>query len=156
MLAIIDYLNAQKEGTKIIINNPILFDASCNGFQHLTLMIDEISLCKELNLIPQSWSDNPNDFYSFIALKVKNYFLKELNENKYNEVSLKNINRFNTDEDYIEKLKEILDYLKNNYLYCLWCGIKFDSKLDMDENCPGNDYEDHWYFYILFVNTDYK
>jgi len=45
-------------------------------------MIDEVSLSKELNLSPQTWAENPSDFYSFIALKVKAYFLKQLNKNK--------------------------------------------------------------------------
>lgn len=58
------------------------FDASCNGFQHLTLMIDEVSLSKELNLSPQNWADNPSDFYRFVSLKLTDYFLKQLNENK--------------------------------------------------------------------------
>ena len=40
-------------------------------------MIDEVSLSKELNLTPQKWSENPSDFYSFVALKVKDYFLKQ-------------------------------------------------------------------------------
>jgi DNA-directed RNA polymerase len=29
---------------------PIQLDASCNGFQHLCLLIDDIALSKELNL----------------------------------------------------------------------------------------------------------
>jgi DNA-directed RNA polymerase len=31
-------------------NLPIQLDASCNGFQHLTLLIDDLSLSEELNL----------------------------------------------------------------------------------------------------------
>jgi hypothetical protein len=45
-------------------------------------MIDEVSLSKELNLSTQNWTDNPNDFDSFVAVKVKDFFLKQLNENK--------------------------------------------------------------------------
>jgi len=45
-------------------------------------MIDEVSLSKELNLTPKNKSENHSDFYSFVALKFKNYLLKQLNENK--------------------------------------------------------------------------
>ncbi|XP_029642886.1 G patch domain-containing protein 11 isoform X3 [Octopus sinensis] len=37
-----------------------------------------------------------------------------------------------------EKLEMVIDYLRNTYFYCLWCGATFDSIKDMDENCPGN------------------
>lgn len=57
---------------------PIQFDASCNGFQHLTLLIKEITLYKELKLGESKWSDMPKEFYSFVALKLKYYFSKQL------------------------------------------------------------------------------
>lgn len=57
----IKYIRALTECVEYFITNlPIQFDASFNGFQHLTLMIDEVSLSKELNLIPKNWSENPN------------------------------------------------------------------------------------------------
>ncbi|XP_014779973.1 G patch domain-containing protein 11 isoform X1 [Octopus bimaculoides] len=37
-----------------------------------------------------------------------------------------------------EKLEMVIDYLRNTYFYCLWCGATFDSIKDIDENCPGN------------------
>ena len=45
-------------------------------------MIDEVRLFKELNLTSQKWSEKPSNFYSFVALKLKDYFLKQLNKNK--------------------------------------------------------------------------
>ena len=57
---------------------PIQLDASCNGFQHLTLLVDDLALSKELNLNESNWNDNPKDFYNFIGVKVKNFFNKKL------------------------------------------------------------------------------
>ncbi|XP_035216880.1 G patch domain-containing protein 11-like [Stegodyphus dumicola] len=42
-----------------------------------------------------------------------------------------------------EQLYFILDYLRSKYLYCLWCGIKYDSSEDMDKHCPGTEKCDH-------------
>lgn len=50
------------------------------------------------------------------------------------------------EEDEIEpeeQLAFILDYLRAKYLYCLWCGIKYDSEEDINENCPGTEKDDH-------------
>jgi DNA-dependent RNA polymerase len=59
---------------------PIQLDASCNGFQHLTLLVDDLSLSKELNLNKSNWNESPKDFYNFIALKVKTFFDKKLKD----------------------------------------------------------------------------
>lgn len=42
-----------------------------------------------------------------------------------------------------EQLNFILDYLRTKYLYCLWCGIKYETADDMDANCPGTEKSDH-------------
>lgn len=161
------YIQALNIGDKYFITHlPIQFDASCNGFQHLTLMIDEISLCKELNLIPQSWSDNPNDFYSFIALKVKNYFLKELNENKYLSddisISYKKLSELNMHRNLVKKAimtipynasaSTILDYIKEEF-------IKINNPDYKDNEDGDRDY----YIYklksepsIVFRELDFK
>jgi hypothetical protein len=58
--------------------------ASCNGFQHLTLFIDYLSLSKELNEF--SWNDK--DFYNFIA--VINFLDKKLDDYKRDKLELSN------------------------------------------------------------------
>jgi len=78
-----NYLNSLKnECSYFETHLPIQLDASCNGFQHLTLLIRDLSLSKELNLTESKWSDTPKDFYSFVLLKIKNFFNKELKNNK--------------------------------------------------------------------------
>lgn len=41
--------------------------------------------------------------------------------------------------DTAKKLEEVTIYLRNFHKFCIWCGIKFESMEDMEENCPGND-----------------
>ena len=53
---------------------------------------------------------------------------------------------YEDEEDDIEpdeQLSFIIDYLREKYLYCLWCGIQYDSIEDLDSNCPGAEKNDH-------------
>ena len=42
-----------------------------------------------------------------------------------------------------EQLQMITEYLRSQYLYCLWCGITFSDLEDMNDSCPGLTREDH-------------
>jgi len=42
-----------------------------------------------------------------------------------------------------EQLSFILDYVRTKYLYCLWCGTRYDNEDDMNTNCPGIEKSDH-------------
>nr|YP_009469563.1 hypothetical protein [Pseudocercospora mori]AVE15073.1 hypothetical protein [Pseudocercospora mori] len=68
---------------------PIQLDATCNGFQHLSLLSQESKLYDELNLTNND--KYPKDFYNFLLHKVTGYikykiangiFEEELKENK--------------------------------------------------------------------------
>merc|ERR1712210_408875 len=37
-----------------------------------------------------------------------------------------------------EMLKIITEYLRTDYLFCIWCGITFENSDDLNSNCPGN------------------
>lgn len=50
---------------------PIQLDATCNGFQHLALLSDEVDLFSNLNLSEGKIEDDPKDFYTFILNKIK-------------------------------------------------------------------------------------
>jgi hypothetical protein len=79
-----NYLESLKNNLSYFITHlPIQLDASCNGFQHLTLLIRDLTLSKELNLSESNWTDTPKDFYSFVLLKIKEFFINELQNNKY-------------------------------------------------------------------------
>lgn len=51
MFATIKCLNAFYNKEEIILNNPILFDASCNGLQHLAALTREVEIAVKTNLI---------------------------------------------------------------------------------------------------------
>ncbi|KAK9363068.1 hypothetical protein V1504DRAFT_417784 [Lipomyces starkeyi] len=42
-----------------------------------------------------------------------------------------------------KKLEVVLEYLRQKYYYCFWCGCKYDDAVDLDQNCPGLTEEDH-------------
>jgi DNA-directed RNA polymerase len=63
------------------IYNPILFDASCNGIQHLASMTRDIELARKTNVIgPEdgnSESTPPEDLYAYAASLVEKELPKE-------------------------------------------------------------------------------
>lgn len=61
---------------------PIQLDATCNGFQHLSLLSLDSNLALELNLNESSWNDKPKDFYSFLVSSLMDHFKTELDNNK--------------------------------------------------------------------------
>ena len=42
-----------------------------------------------------------------------------------------------------EQLQMLISYLRQTYLYCLYCGTKFSDPEDMSGNCPGETRDDH-------------
>ncbi len=34
-------------------------------------------------------------------------------------------------------------YLREKYLYCVWCASKYDDESDLINNCPGLTEKDH-------------
>ncbi len=52
---------------------PIQLDASCNGYQHISMLTRESKTFKHLNLIASTYNDNPGDFYSYVLKQVNNH-----------------------------------------------------------------------------------
>ncbi|KAH9951771.1 hypothetical protein B0H21DRAFT_818200 [Amylocystis lapponica] len=42
-----------------------------------------------------------------------------------------------------DRLELVLDYLREKYAYCFWCGTQYEDDDDMDQNCPGPDEDAH-------------
>ena len=73
-LAKIEYLEKEKLGLKTIINNPILFDASCSGIQHISALTLDQNLARYTNVISYDESPKtqlPEDFYTFALNIIK-------------------------------------------------------------------------------------
>ena len=66
---------------------PIQLDATCNGYQHLSLITGDEPLASQLNLISGDKDTIPNDFYSFVAIKINDYLKFKLSEDKKLEKS---------------------------------------------------------------------
>lgn len=64
---------------------PIQLDASCNGYQHLSLLTSDYDMAKELNLTKSSWKDIPKDYYGFLAIKLNDLFKNKLNDSQLSE-----------------------------------------------------------------------
>ena len=123
MFAISEYLNNQLQNKETIIYNPILFDASCNGLQHLSALTRELDTAIKLNLISSNNSseDIPQDFYTN-ALDI----IQKVLDNSDNE-KLKNINSvfkiFFTFKLNFNSIKTSTKYYANNNykLFCSMC-----------------------------------
>lgn len=59
---------------------PIQLDATCNGYQHLSLLSLDHNLAEQLNLTKSNWEDEPKDFYTFTGVKLISYFKDKLKD----------------------------------------------------------------------------
>jgi DNA-directed RNA polymerase len=98
MLAVLKALRAYKNKEVPIINNPVLFDASCSGIQHLSAMTRDIEIARKVNIIPEQHLENESDemilekstgqdYYLYAAKKVQVY-LDNCKDKKFNNILL--------------------------------------------------------------------
>lgn len=45
--------------------------------------------------------------------------------------------------DSASRLIYTLQYLRQEYFYCIWCGCQYDSLEELNQECPGEDEDDH-------------
>ena len=89
-LAKLDYLKATEENNKCIIRNPILFDASCSGIQHISALTLDTNLAKYTNVITDKENPSkeiPEDFYSY-ALELINEKLRNSDNPNIQKIKL--------------------------------------------------------------------
>ncbi|EPT03556.1 hypothetical protein FOMPIDRAFT_1040339 [Fomitopsis schrenkii] len=66
----------------------------------------------------------------------------ELRKSPYSEEELQEARQFlNLNANH--RLQLVLDYLRQRYAYCFWCGTQYDNQEDMDQNCPGPEEDAH-------------
>lgn len=72
----IELKNYYPDPKRDISRLPVFIDATCNGLQHLSAMINDISVAKRVNIHKSSDSDIPEDIYELRLDKI-NLELKE-------------------------------------------------------------------------------
>lgn len=45
--------------------------------------------------------------------------------------------------DYVVRLAELNQYLRDEHRYCIWCAVAYDSPTELMSSCPGDTREDH-------------
>lgn len=82
-LAKMQYLKSEVKGLKCIINNPVLFDASCSGIQHISALTLDKNLAKYTNVITDNCNPEkelPEDFYTYALNRIRDKLSKSDNE----------------------------------------------------------------------------
>uniref|UniRef100_A0A2I3HVA4 G patch domain-containing protein 11 n=1 Tax=Nomascus leucogenys TaxID=61853 RepID=A0A2I3HVA4_NOMLE len=86
------------------------------------------------------------------AQKVSNFLFpsslwNKLRNKKWESEEEKNIHFINEykseDLSVLEKLQILTSYLREEHLYCIWCGTAYEDKEDLSSNCPGPTSADH-------------
>uniref|UniRef100_A0A158R660 G patch domain-containing protein 11 n=1 Tax=Syphacia muris TaxID=451379 RepID=A0A158R660_9BILA len=47
------------------------------------------------------------------------------------------------DVELTDRLEDITHYLRDQHLYCIWCGCQYESVEDLNRQCPGNTRDAH-------------
>jgi DNA-directed RNA polymerase len=93
-LAIKDHYFATEEGRKVKITNPILFDASCSGIQHISALTLDRNLASYSNVFTDKFNPSaelPEDFYKYALGLINEKFLKSKDPNILNIKLKRNI-----------------------------------------------------------------
>ena len=60
------------QNSKTIVKIPVFLDATCNGIQHISAIIQDIDLAKEVNLLYDDKDDQIKDFYGKMIPIINN------------------------------------------------------------------------------------
>lgn len=73
------------------------------------------------------------------------YWLRPEEDTEEEEVEEEQDEDEYTSEDLsvLEKLQILTGYLREEHLYCIWCGTAYEDKEDLSSNCPGPTSADH-------------
>jgi DNA-directed RNA polymerase len=110
---------------------PIQLDATCNGYQHLSLLSLDYRLAKELNLTKSTWTDLPKDFYSFISTKLTDLLRTKLKNNELTDNQKDSYTRLGKitlvrkivkkaimNIPYNVSIPRMIEYIRDNFVLC--------------------------------------
>ncbi|KAH8106211.1 hypothetical protein BXZ70DRAFT_918637 [Cristinia sonorae] len=93
-------------------------------------------------LQPLSHDDDDDDEADSVQLTGLKPPKADLHDAPYSEEDLEECTAF-LRLSAKDRLSLVLDYLRDRYMYCFWCGTQYDNLEDIDTNCPGREEEDH-------------
>ena len=102
----IEYMN-NNESNVFYSYLPIQLDATCNGYQHLSLLTREKNLFDVLNLASSTHDDDPDDFYTYI-LNLTIAFMKS-EKNNLSTIKKKSVTQTSQLSSYTKLLKVLFD-----------------------------------------------
>ncbi len=113
---------------------PIQLDATCNGYQHLSMLGLDSDLAKELNLCESNWDEEPKDFYSYITFKFIELCKNKLNSNNLSQEDREGYERLSVHNIHRKIIKK--NIMTIPYNVSVSQGIKYlkEEFLDSDEN----------------------
>ena len=98
---------------------PVQLDGTCNGFQHLILLSEEVELFEQLNLSESNKDDDPKDFYTFMLDKVKSNMLSKVMNKKdlsdEEESCINRLTKININRSHIKNLIMTKPYNATDY-----------------------------------------
>ena len=127
---------------------PVQLDATCNGFQHLSLLSQESKLYDVLNL--SNKGDKPKDFYNFLLHKVLEVIKSKLDEGITidGKGDYSRLNSFIWERNHVKKLIMTIPYNSTDMSMKKYLLDNLEqSDFDVDNNC---------YWYSTKDNTDLR
>jgi DNA-directed RNA polymerase len=106
---LIDNYNNNRE---LIINNPILFDASCSGIQHLSAMTRDIEVARKVNILTEEELDNSDEKEILDKSRAQDYYLYAANNVQIiiDKLDNKNINNIKITRKMIKRTVMTIPY----------------------------------------------
>jgi DNA-dependent RNA polymerase len=111
---------------------PIYKDATCNGLQHLSMMVNDLNLAKYVNILKSDRDNIPEDVYQYMVTQINIKINKIVDENKEYakllllEISRSFIKRGIMTVPYGSTIRGISDQLKTDQF--IYAGVKNNKR----------------------------
>ena len=128
---------------------PVQLDATCNGYQHLSLLSLDTNLGEQLNLSLSTFNDRPKDFYTYLLIELLDHFKTKLNDKSLKGPTRKTyerLNNFSFQRNLIKKCVMIIPYNATNPTLIEYFLSNFVKWCDEDKNV--------WYGFT--INSEIK